>query len=125
MRNNDPFNPEYRKEKNFWRKNNKKRIIAYIFVMIALVYGSREFLDTNIIEIELRTVTDRKINSISFVNGRCELFIINRSPYKIRLKLDDNIISNYNNGPLEPDVKYYFWFESNGTETLNLGGVKS
>ena len=123
-RRDDIFNPTYREEKKFFRKDNKRRIAFYIMILVLIVYGSREFIFSNIIEIEIRTVTDRKINSISFTNGRCDIFIMNKSPFKIRLIIDDNIETNYNGGILFPKTKYYFWFESNTTKTLNIDGVK-
>ena len=92
--------------------------------MIVLVYGSRNFINENIIDIEIRTVTERKIDTVFFVDGRCEIFIINHSPYKIRLIVDDNIITNYDNEPLEPNTKYYFWFVSNSSEILELEGMR-
>lgn len=125
MRDNDPFSSEYRKPKDFWRKGNKKRMFYYLIIMVILVYGSQSFIDENIVDIEIRTVTERKISKAYFIDGRCEIFIINHSPYKIRLIIDDDIITNYNNEPLEPNIKYYFWFESNSSSSLLLVGEKS
>lgn len=125
MRDNDPFNPEFKKERPFLRKRNKKRIIYYIIIMIALVYGSQNFIDSHLVSIEIRTITGKRINNISFDDGRCDVYIINHSPYKVKLILDEDVITNYDNGLLQPGVKYYFWFLSNSTETLVIGGAKS
>ena len=123
-RRDDIFNPEYREEKKFLREENKKRIAFYIMIVVLVVYSSRQFIFDNTIEIEIRTVTDRKIDVALFNNGRCEIFIVNKSPFKIRLIIDDNIETNYDGRILFPSTKYYFWFVSNTTRILNISGVK-
>lgn len=123
-RKDDIFNPEYREEKKFLREENKRRIAFYIMIIILVVYSSGQFIFDNTMEIEIRTVTDRKIDVALFNDGRCEIFIINKSPFKIRLIIDDNIETNYDGRKLLPNVEYYFWFISNTTNTLNIVGVK-
>lgn len=124
QRNDDIFNPEYGKKKPFIRKENIKKIIVISIFIALFLYGSIDYINDTVVRIEIRTVTDRKIDSVLFIDGRCDIFIINRSPFKIELVVDDSIITNYDGRKLLPNVKYYFWFESNNTETLNIGGVK-
>jgi hypothetical protein len=124
LRNDDPFNPDYQKEKKFIRKDTVKKIIILSVFVLIFLYGSSDYMNRKIVDIEIRTVTGRKIDSVSFTDGRCDIFLINRSPYSIRLIIDDSIRTNYNNTVLEKDFQYYFWFESEVDSTLNIGGVK-
>jgi hypothetical protein len=93
--------------------------------MVAIVYGSREFLDENLVEIEIRTISNKRIRNILLTNQPIELYIINKSPYKIKLIVDDDISTNYDGEPLHPYIKYYLWFKSETNRTLSLGGAKS
>jgi hypothetical protein len=122
-----PFNPEYKKEKQFIRKENKKRIIIIIIVVFLVLYGSMEYLNKNITKIEIRTISGKKINSPININIESNLFIKNISPYNIKLIVSDGIETNYNNSILMVGIEYYFWFRTspNSSSELQIRGVKT
>lgn len=121
-----PFNPEYKKEKIFTRKENKRKIITIIVTVFLLLYGSMEYMDKNITKIEIKTITGVITIRPQFNSGECHIFIVNKSPYNIRLVISDDIETNYNGSRLLIGIEYYYWFRTNSSlEYLEIKGVKS
>lgn len=134
MRKDDVFNPEYRKERKFWRKKNVKRILVLSFIMGLFIVGAREFVYSNTLKIEIRTVTNRRIGLLNWnINSNEEIFmnyiIINKSPYNVVLNIrtpktgDIYFETNYNEEILIPERPFHIWFKmiNNGIKQTNFG----
>jgi hypothetical protein len=120
-----PFNPEYKKEKKFTRKSNRKKIIIIIVIVFLFLYGSLDYMNKTLTKIEIKTISGNRVRNPQFNDGECHIFITNKSPYNIVLIIPDNIETSYNNSELLSGVEYYYWFKSNSTKVLEVIGVKS
>ena len=131
-----PFNPDYKKEKKFDRKENKKKFFIIIVVSIMLLYGAMDYMNNNLTKIQMKTISGVIIDNPLFIDGECNLFIKNMSPYSIRLIIPDGIDTNYNSSILRVGVEYYFWFRvgsdsirfetsPNSAPKLQIRGIKS
>lgn len=127
-----PFNPEYKKEKKFYRKENKKKLFIVFIVSISLLYGTIDYMNQNLTKIQMKTIAGVKVTNPLFINGECNLFIKNMSPYNVKLIVPDGIETNYNNSILRVGVEYYFWFRTSpnlsrggSAPELQIRGVKS
>jgi hypothetical protein len=120
-----PFNPDYKQEKKFLRKSNKRKIIMIVIILCAFLFGSIDYMNKTITKIEMKTVTGKIVIIPQFIDGECHLLIKNDSPYDIKLIISDGIETNYNDEKLLSGVEYYYWFKSNITESLEIRGVKS
>jgi len=134
MRKDDIFNPDFRKPRNFLRKENIKKFIFVLIVLGIFVLGITQNIYANVIEIEIRTVKGNKVGLLNWnLEPLTELFlnykIINKSPLNIKLIINpteyENIIfeCGYNNTVLRPNMSIYIWFKiiNNNNQSINYG----
>lgn len=134
MRDKDIFNPEYKEDKPFWTRKRVKGLIIISVLAIIVTYGASEFVYSNTLKIEIRTIKYARVGLLNWnIEPDEELFlnyiVINKSPYDIMLKISTLNIrdmfyeTSYNDEILIPDRDFYVWFKviNHGIKVVNCG----
>lgn len=126
QRNDDIFNPEYKKEKSFLRKENRKKIFFICLFVSLFLYGSLDFIYEHTIKVEIRDIFGRRVEIINLNNEYYICEIRNKSPFSIKLKIESNIdyFTNYNNDVIGSNRNYWIWFTTNETGYIKILGDK-
>lgn len=122
QRNDDPFNPEYKKEKRFFRDSNRRKIAGMVLVIAIFIYGSREYIYGETTRIEIRNAWNERVDKITIESGENFYYIINSSPWKISLIMKSNIgfETNYNGQALISGQVFNCLIWSNETGVVNV-----
>ena len=126
QRKDNPFNPEHREEKKFSRLSNRKKIYTIAVLTALLVYGGKEFIFTETIQIEIHNAMGTKIDDLRITPGENFFYIVNSSPWKITLKFSSDIefITNYDGQEIRPGQVINALFDSNQTGVINVSWKK-
>lgn len=126
----DIFNSDYKKKKDFLRKDNIYRLLVIIGLLTVFIWGSRDYIYGYITSIEIRNrnyqITDKPFLDKS---GEAGYFVLNRASYDIKLEIDCNawgFKSSYNDTILIPNMILYISFKGivqSDTEII-IKGVK-
>ena len=92
-----------------------------------LLYGAVDYMNKNLSRIQMKTISGVIVDNPLFIDGECNLFIKNISPYNIKLIIQDGIETNYNNSILRVGIEYYYWFRTSldSVSKLQIRSVKS
>lgn len=127
---NDIFNPEYRKNKPFIRKENIYRLIVIISILAVFIWGSRDFIYGYVTDIEIRNINYAIINKpVLHKDGDTGYFILNRATYDIKLIIScsaKDFKMSYNNTILIPNQILYINFYGTTYQDMEIiiKGVK-
>lgn len=89
-------------------------------LILLLLIGSIDFMNSVITKVDFYSVSNGK--KINILKNECNVYVYNKSPYKIILIIPDNVETNYNGEILEKNIGYYYWFIGNGE--YKITGVK-
>jgi hypothetical protein len=126
----DIFNPKYGERKNFFRKDNMRRLLIIIGVLTVFIWGSRDYIYSYTTDIEVRNRNYRLVDK-PFLDksGEAGYIVINRSPYDVKLEIfcsAGKFQSSYNDTVLIPNQLLYISFKGSVSSAVAIviRGVK-
>jgi len=119
------FNPKYKQEKEFTRKENKEKIKKIILTLAIILFFGRKYFENKVIGVEIYDIHLKKIDSC-IINNMTNYYVKNNSPYNLILtiKSEYDYNTSYNNDVLYKDTSIFIWFTSNMRQSIEIIGER-
>ena len=119
------FNPQYKKEKDFTREENKDKIKKIVLSLVIILFLGRGYFESKVIGVEIYDIHLKKIDSC-IINNMTNYYVKNNSPYNLILtiKSEYDYNTSYNNDVLYKDTSIFIWFTSNMRQSIEIIGER-
>ena len=119
------FNPQYKKEKEFTRKENKDKIKKIVLVSLIVLFLGRKYFVGKVIDVEIYDTNWKKIDSC-IIKNVSNYYVKNNSPYDLILYINSEYDYNtsYNGEILYKDTSTFIWFTSDIEQSLIIIGER-
>ena len=119
------FNPQYKKEKEFIREENKDMVKKIVLSLAIILFLGRKYFESKVIGVEIYDIHLKKIDSC-IINNMTNYYIKNNSPYDLILtiKSEYDYNTSYNSEVLYKDTSIFIWFTSKLEQSLEITGER-
>lgn len=125
----NPFDSNYKKKQDFFRKSNVKRILVLTLLIAVFYYGYRNEIYASMMYYSVHNELDREVDDMYLYPDGSTYRVKNISPYYIKLEITcdaKDFKTSYNGSVIEPSQSLYISFYGNDTvkKVIVFKGVK-
>jgi len=125
----NPFDSNYKKKQDFFRKSNVKRILVLTLLVAVFYYGYRNEIYATMMYYSVHNELDREVESMYLYPDGSTYRVKNISPYNIMLQIScdaKDFKSSYSGTVILPNQSIYISFYGNDTtrRIITFRGVK-